>query len=56
VQSLIVAGVLSIIGFLVLALGVLADLTAMNRRLMEEILTNTRILRFRPDERPKDGP
>jgi glycosyltransferase involved in cell wall biosynthesis len=50
VQSLIVAGVLSIIGFLVLALGVLADLTAMNRRLMEEILTNTRILRFRSDE------
>jgi len=47
VQSLIVSGVLAIIGFLLLALGVLADLTAMNRRLMEEILENSRILRFR---------
>ena len=49
VQSLIVAGVLSIIGMLMLALGILADLTAMNRRLMEEILTNSRVLRYGRD-------
>lgn len=46
VQSLIVAGVLAIIGMLVLALGVLADLTSVNRRLQEEILTHARHVRF----------
>lgn len=42
VQSLIVAGVLAVMGTLFVALGVLADLTAMNRRLLEEIVVNTR--------------
>ncbi len=46
VQSLLVSGVLGIMGLLVFAIGLLADLTAMNRRLLEEVLTNTRILRF----------
>jgi glycosyltransferase involved in cell wall biosynthesis len=46
VQSVIVAGALAMIGFLLLVLGVLAELTAMNRRLTEEVLTHLRILRF----------
>jgi glycosyltransferase involved in cell wall biosynthesis len=46
VQSLIVAGVLAVISVLFLALGVLSDLIAMNRRLMEEIVVNTRIARL----------
>jgi hypothetical protein len=45
VQSLLVAGICGIIGVLFVALGVLADLTAMNRRLLEEIVVNTRVLR-----------
>lgn len=53
VQSLIVAGVCAIIGVLFLALGVLADLTAMNRRLLEEIVVNTRTLRA--EQSRKDG-
>ena len=46
VQSLLVAGVLAVIGMLLGALGVLADLSAMNRRLLEEIVVNTRLLRL----------
>jgi glycosyltransferase involved in cell wall biosynthesis len=47
VQSLVVAGVLAMIAALFVALGVLADLTAMNRRLLDEILVNTRLQRLR---------
>jgi hypothetical protein len=43
VQSLTVAGVLAIIATLFGSLGVLADLIAMNRRLLEEIVVNTRL-------------
>ena len=46
VQSLVVAGALGVMGFLVASLGIVADLTAMNRRLLEEILTNSRTLRY----------
>jgi hypothetical protein len=46
VQSLVVAGALAIMGVLIAVLGVVSDLTAMNRRLLEEILTNTRVVRF----------
>lgn len=46
VQSVIVAAVLAILSGLFLALGVLADLTAMNRRLLEEIVVNTRLSRL----------
>jgi glycosyltransferase involved in cell wall biosynthesis len=42
VQSVIVAAVLAILSGLFLALGVLGDLIGMNRRLLEEILVNTR--------------
>jgi len=43
VQSLVVAGALAMIAALFVALGVLGDLTAMNRRLLDEILVNTRL-------------
>ena len=46
VQSVIVGGVLAMIGALFAALGVLADLIAMNRRILEEIVMNSRALRF----------
>jgi hypothetical protein len=45
VQSLVVAGALAVIGVLFIALGVLSDLTAMNRRILEEIVVNTRLVR-----------
>jgi hypothetical protein len=50
VQSVVVAGVLAMISALFVALGVLADLTAMNRRLLEEILVNTRLQRLGPTD------
>ncbi|HEY6867391.1 MAG TPA: glycosyltransferase family 2 protein [Candidatus Eisenbacteria bacterium] len=46
VQSLVIAGALAVIGVLVAALGILSDLTAMNRQLLEETLTNTRVTRY----------
>jgi glycosyltransferase involved in cell wall biosynthesis len=46
VQSLVIAGALAMIAALFVALGVLADLTAMNRRLLDEILVNTRLQRL----------
>ena len=56
VQSLIVAGALAVIGVLFLALGVLSDLIAMNRRLMEEIVVNTRLARLEQDRRDRARP
>jgi hypothetical protein len=41
-----VAGALAVMGTLLVALGVLADLTAMNRLLLEEIVVNTRLARL----------
>jgi glycosyltransferase involved in cell wall biosynthesis len=38
IQSLVVAGVLTLLGFQVLILALLADLTAANRRLLEDVL------------------
>ena len=46
VQSLLVGGVLAVIGFVVAMLGILSDLSAMNRRLLEETLTDTRRARL----------
>jgi hypothetical protein len=43
-QSLILAAILSIIGFLLLCVAVLADLLATNRRLLEETLYRVRKL------------
>lgn len=48
-QSLILAAILSIVGFLLLAVAVLADLLATNRRLLEEALYRIRRLEL-------DGP
>jgi len=56
VQSVIVAGALAVIGFLVAAIGVLADLIAMNRRLLEEIVMNTRTMNLRQGRRRKEDP
>ena len=44
VQSLILAGILTMIGFFVLLIGLLADLVAANRRLTEEALVRLRRL------------
>jgi len=55
VQSLIVAGVFAVVGVLLLALGVLSDLTAMNRILLEEIVVNTRLSRLDRDARERHG-
>lgn len=46
VQSVVIGGALAVIGFLLAVLGILSDLTAMNRRLLEEILIHMRMLRF----------
>jgi glycosyltransferase involved in cell wall biosynthesis len=54
VQSLTLAGVLAIIATLFVALGVLADLTAMNRLLLEEIVVNTRLQRLDGESPSKD--
>ena len=42
VQSLILAAILSIVGFQTISLGLLADLMAANRKLMEEVLYRVR--------------
>ena len=51
-QSVAVAGALAVIGFLLGALGVLSDLIATNRRLLEEILVHARSASMRrgPEE------
>ena len=55
VQSLIVAGVFAVVGVLLLALGVLSDLTAMNRILLEEIVVNTRLSRLEREAHERSG-
>ncbi|MEQ1834204.1 MAG: glycosyltransferase family 2 protein [Candidatus Eisenbacteria bacterium] len=54
VQSLVVAGAAAVIGVGFLGLGVLSDLTAMNRRLLEEIVVNTRLARIDHEQRARD--
>ncbi len=56
VQSLVVAGVLAVMGALFVSLGVLADLTAMNRRLLEEIVVNTRGQQLELERMGRDRP
>jgi glycosyltransferase involved in cell wall biosynthesis len=55
-QSLNVAGVLAIIATLFGSLGALADLSAMNRRMLEEIVVNTRLQRLEGKRPGEDGP
>ncbi len=54
VQSVVVAGALAIIAILLVAIGVLSDLTATNRRLLEEILVNTRLERLERSTRDSE--
>ena len=54
VQSLVVAGALAVIGVLFVALGVLSDLIAMNRRLLEEVVVNTRLARIEHEQRERE--
>ncbi len=52
-QSVAVAGALAVIAFLIGTLGVLADLIATNRRLLEELLVHARTAAM--DRRPGEG-
>jgi glycosyltransferase involved in cell wall biosynthesis len=52
VQSLILSAILLVIGFEALLIGVLADLIASNRKIMEEVLYRTRRLEL-ADKRPE---
>ncbi len=54
VQSLILAAILSIVGFLMLCVGILADLMATNRRLLEETLYRVRKLELDADTNKDD--
>ena len=46
IQSLILSAVLSIIGFQVLLIGLLADLIAFNRKMIEDVLLRIRRMEF----------
>jgi glycosyltransferase involved in cell wall biosynthesis len=50
IQSLILAAVLLITGFLTFLLAILSDLLSVNRRLLEELQRNERASRLRPKE------
>lgn len=52
-QSLIIGAVLIIIGFLICALGIIADLIAINRKLLEESLYKLRRVEFGSDQTEK---
>ena len=54
VQSLILAAILSIVGFLMLCVAILADLQATNRRLLEETLYRLRKMELDADENKDD--
>ena len=53
-QSLILAAILTIIGFQVFVLGLLADLIAANRRLIENTLYRVRKIELQDHARPRD--
>lgn len=55
IQSLILGAILSIVGFQVLCLAVLADLLAGNRRLVEELLYQLRRSRLEQQEEPSEA-
>jgi glycosyltransferase involved in cell wall biosynthesis len=54
-QSVMVAGTFAVISVVLAAFGVLADLTAMNRRLLEEVVYNTRSQRSGSAGRSEGG-
>jgi len=49
IQSLILAAVLTIVGFQTLMIGLVADLIAFNRKILEEVLYRVRVLSNRED-------
>ena len=53
VQSLILAAILIIVGFQILLIGLLADLIANNRKLLEETLHRVKRLEFERDHETK---
>jgi glycosyltransferase involved in cell wall biosynthesis len=55
VQSLILGGVLLMMGFLTLAIGLVADLIHFNRQLIEMVLVRLKALEFRRDEPADDA-
>lgn len=55
-NSLIAAAVLIIVGFVVLVMGLLADVTAANRKLLEDLLYRVRTLELPPQERERERP
>ncbi len=54
IQSLLLGAVLVLLGFLVMALGILADLMAINRKLQEETLHKLRQLQYGENSQKKD--
>jgi glycosyltransferase involved in cell wall biosynthesis len=50
IQSVILAAVLLIVGFQVLLIGLLADLTGFNRKMIEEVLYRIKILEYQSTE------
>jgi uncharacterized membrane-anchored protein len=55
-NSLIAAAVLLIVGFMVLVIGLLADVTAANRKLLEDLLYRVRTLELPPREPERERP
>jgi hypothetical protein len=55
-NSLIAAAVLIIVGFVVLVIGLLADVTAANRKLLEDLLYRVRTLELPPREPERERP
>jgi hypothetical protein len=56
IPSAIAAAVLMILGFMVLVIGLLADLISANRKLLEDLLYRVRVLELPPIERDRDRP
>jgi glycosyltransferase involved in cell wall biosynthesis len=55
-NSLIVAAVLIIVGFVVLVIGLLADVTAANRKLLEDLLYRVRAMELPPRDVERERP
>jgi hypothetical protein len=56
IPSAIAAAVLMMMGFMVLVIGLLADLISANRKLLEDLLYRVRSLELPPAERERDRP
>ena len=56
IPSAIAAAVLMILGFMVLVIGLVADLISANRKLLEDLLYRVRSLELPPVERDRDRP